>query len=438
MIRIYDIQSALMSLVGWWQDYNPSRHIADYLLTSDSGLYYQDAHPLMTLENIRSIMPLNYADQYPAWNNVRTYVLNDKVRHGNVVWRATATNTNQEPPASDFNDDYSQSFGGVWQPFNPMNDFIEHLMGAGIAQMVQTFLQTKSLLKESKMLLERRTFFDGAGRINNTQPNQQKLVGFEITPVQSMGVTTKIGHIGLQMTGATGTVRVYLFHSSRRDPLYYMDCNITKGNGTFEWFTPEDWYLYNMGGGSFYLCYDQNALPDGMEAINVAKDWSREPCGTCNVGSIQTWREITKYLAISPFKTNVLQDFATYPELWDLQDNVYTNTCNYGLNADISVGCDLSDFIISQRHIFANVLQKQVAYNILRTMAMNPDVSVNRHQSNVSAQSILYELDGNTEGRAGGLGYELKKAYEAIDLDTRGLDRICLTCRPVGLKYGTV
>ena len=88
--------------------------------------------------------------------------------------------------------------------------------------------------------------------------------------------------------------------------------------------------------------------------------------------------------------------------------------------------------------MFATVLQRQLAATVLRTMAMNPDVRTNRNQSNVSAQGILYELDGNPQGRAGGLGYELKKGYEALDLDTRDIDRICLTCRPIGVRYRTV
>ena len=86
--------------------------------------------------------------------------------------------------------------------------------------------------------------------------------------------------------------------------------------------------------------------------------------------------------------------------------------------------------------MFANVIQKQVAYDVLRTMAMNPDVRVNRNQSNVARNNILYELDGNGV-KEGGLGYEIKKAYKALSLDTRGLDRMCLACNNHGVIYTT-
>ena len=433
MIRIKDIQDALFGLVGWEQDYDPERHISEELTQSESGLYYTGAHPLMTLDNIRAIMPEKFTNQYPIWDADKEYVEGAKVRHAEKVWQAVADNVGSEP-SEDSQD---------WQMFDALSDFLVQLTRMGIAQMVQTFLQTKSLLKESKPLLERRTFFDGAGRFNNVQENHGRLVGFEINPVRAMGVTAKIERIGLQMRGATGKVRVYLFHSSQREPVKVEDLEVTKDNGTFQWFNVKEWFMPyisdgNNAGGSWYLCYNQDDLPDGMEAINVAKDWSREPCGTCNIGSVEAWRELTKYLAISPFRVPALQTFAEYPELWDIADNVYTNTCNYGLNVEVTVACDLTDFIIREREVFATTLQRQVAVTALRTMAMNPNVRVNRNQSNVSTQGVLYELDGNPQGRENGMGMELRKAYEALDIDTRGIDRICLTCRPVGLRYRTV
>ena len=76
--------------------------------------------------------------------------------------------------------------------------------------------------------------------------------------------------------------------------------------------------------------------------------------------------------------------------------------------------------------------------NVLRTMAMNPDVRVNRYQSNVSKQDIIDEIDGSITRKGYGIGQDLERAMKAIDLDTRGLDRVCLTCQPFGVKYRTV
>lgn len=434
MYRLQDIQKALSKVVGWEQSYNPAEAIDVDLTESESGLTFQGAHPLLTLDNMRSVMPDDWGYQYPEWAEGTEYKEGDKVRHSGQVWIAVQDNVGQEPTAESI----------YWTAYNILSDFLRKLTNDGIAKAVQTFVQVKQLDKETRNLMERRTFFDGAGRIRATLQNNHKLVGFEIVPVRSMGVTARIEKIGLQMTGATGKVRMYLFHSSQIDPIRTFDLDFTVTNGGFQWFSLEGCFLpyisdSNNSGGSWYLCYNQDELPAGMEAINVSKDWSREPCGTCNRGSLETWRELTKYLQISPFAVNAPETFSEYPELWDIAQTMYTNTINYGLNCEITVGCDLTDFIISQRQVFQTVIQRQVAVSALRMLAMNPNVRVNRNQSNATRTDILYELDGNTSGvRPGGLGYDLKKAYEALSIDTKGLDRICLSCNNRGVKYRTV
>lgn len=441
MYRIKEIQDALLHVCGWEQSYNPKEAIDSDLTRSESGLMFQGAHPLLTLDTMRAIMPDDWGYQYPEWNSRETYSAGTIVQYdlnGNddeLYWESIRDNNTNEIPGE------SVLF---WKPYNILSDFLERVTRNGIATAIQTFTQIKQLDKETRNLLERRTFFDGAGRIRATLQNTHKLVGFEIVPVRALGVTAKIEKIGLQMTGGTGIVKMYLFHSSQIDPIKTFDLDFQVKNGGFQWFTLEDCFLPyiskdNNSGGSWFLCYNQDELPQGMEAINVSKDWSREPCGSCNIGSVEVWRELTKYLQVTPFMYNAPETFAEYPELWDIAYTMYTNTQNYGLNCEITVGCDLTDFIISQRQIFQDVIQKQVAVIALRALAMNPNVRVNRYQSNATRTDILYELDGNTSGvRPGGLGYQLKKAYEALKLDTQGLDRVCLSCNNRGVRYKAV
>lgn len=440
MIRINEICEALKNVCGWEQSYDPAKAIDDNLTQTESGLYFQGAHPLLMLDSMEAIMPDDWGIQYPVWDALTQWKQNKVVQYGNdtngnkLFWKAKADNVGEEPTEDSL----------FWSKYNILSDFLERMTRNGIATAIQTFTQIKQLDKETRNLLERRTFFDGAGRIRATLQNNHKLVGFEIVPVRAMGVTAKIEKIGLQMTGGTGVVRMYLFHSSQIDPIKTFDLNFTVTNGGFQWFPLNDCYLpyisdKNNAGGAWFLCYNQDELPAGMEAINVSKDWSREPCGTCNMGSVEVWRELTKYLQVTPFMYNAPETFAEYPELWDIAYTMYTRTQNYGLNCEITIGCDLTDFIISQRQIFQTVIQRQVAAIALRTLAMNPNVRVNRNQSNASRTDILYELDGNTSGvRPGGLGYDLKKAYEALRIDTQGLDRICLSCNNRGVKYRTV
>ena len=438
MYRLKEIQESLLHLVGWEQNYNPDEYINPELTETESGLYFQGQHPLMTLKNIKSVMPDDFVFIYPEWNMIAEYHKGDKVRHNERVWLALRDNQNEEP-LNDFNNDFNDDFG--WENFNPISDYVERETRSGIATMVQNFITKKLLSHETRTIIENRAIMDGAGRLAATITNQGKICGFEITPVRSMGVTTKIDRIGLQTTGASGIVRVYIFHSNNVNAVKTIDFNVSGQNG-FQWFETPDLYLPYIGGenqnagGSWYIVYNQNDLPTGMEAIDLTKDFSREPCGSCNKGNLIFWRELMKYVEIHPFKYTAPLDFKEYPELWDIEKNIYTNTINYGLNLEITVGCDLTDFIIRQRAIFANVLSKQVTANMLRKMAMNPDMKVNRNQLNVSRQDVLYELDGSAVAdRRSGLGNDLENAYKGLSINTRGLDRICLGCNNGGIRF---
>lgn len=429
MIRLSDIDAALLPVVGWEQSYNPAEEIDSELTQSESGLTFQGAHPLVTLENMSAVMPDDWGFQYPAWSAQQQYAAGVKVSHATGYWIAVNPNAGSEPEEG--NPD--------WKPYNILSDFLRRLTLNGIHTAVQTFLQGKQIARETRSLVERRTFFDGAARLKSTIDNSHRIVGIEIVPVRAMGVTTKIERIGLQMTGGTGAVKLYLFHSSQAEPVKTAVLNYTNTAGAFQWFTLEDFYLPYIGpdtdaGGAWFLCYSQDELPEGMEALSVAKDWSAEPCQTCLGGSIEGWKQITKYLQLSPF---AVREPDWDGQMFDIGRIAYTNTRNYGLNAEITIGCDLTDFIIEQRAQFASVIQQQVAVNALRTLAMNPDARVNRHQVNATRDAILYEVDGNPQGRASGLAYTLAQSYKALAIDTQRLDRICLCENNHGVKYRT-
>ena len=428
MYRLNDILSAFRGVVGWEQDYNPQRQIDASLCASESGLTFQGAHPLCTIENVVSVIPDDYLFAYPEYSSTVEYRKGDKVQYNSKVWIAKQGLYNIAPAE-----------GQYWTEYNMASDFISQLTDNGIKAAITRFIRDKVIGKETRNIIEKRTLFDGAGRIAATIENHNRIVGFEIVPLREGGITMKLEKVGLQFVGNTGDVTLYLFHSSCPEPVWSKTVSITKNNGTFVWSDLSEVYLPYLdprtnAGGSWYLVYWQGALPDYMEAINFARDWSREPCSTCNKGDVQLYREMTKYAQVSPFCV----DMAEWDGLlWDIADNIYTNTMNYGLNLQFSIGCDISDILISQRLVFADVIQKQVANVCLRTVALNPSVRVNRNQSNVGRDNILYELDGNGQG-VKGLQGDLEKAYKALSVDMTGLDNVCLGCHTGGVKFRAI
>lgn len=390
MIQIQKIQNALLNLIGWAQDAKPlGIHIAEELTVSESGLYFQQVHPLLTLQNLTCIAPSNL-------------------------------------------DNYTFS------------EWLQAKTKASIAKAITTYCTLGTIQNAQKALCENKMLFTGTARLANTIKNKQNVVGFEIVPIRSKGIVTKINKVGLQFTKA-GTYKLYLMHSSSSEPIKTLEFTKVKDN-TMEWFDTPDLILpYQSAdtdaGGSWYLCYRQDELPEDSKAIRKDRDWSKQPCRGCSRTDFISWQAWSKYLEIHPFYVNseIVENTDSGIQLWDIEYNEYTYDTNYGLNLEVTVACDLTDFIIEHRLLFQDVIAKQVAVDLLREFAYNANVRTNRHSINASRIDILYETDGDSSSmKKSGLSYQLEQAFRAINLNTEGLDKVCRPCKNNGIKYKTI
>lgn len=435
MVRANDIQEKLLHLIGWEQNYDTSDlKISDALTVSESGLYFQQIHPLLTLQNMSCIAPDFKNITFPEYNSEKEYSKGDVVDYQGTQYKALQKAQGKQP---DIESEY-------WVETNLFSEWLESKTKASIQKAIARYCNEKTVEGTNKPLCESRTLFDGTGRLVDTVKNKKNLVGFEIVPVRAKGVTTKINKICLQFTKA-GEYTLYLMHSSMDAPVKIIKLNKIRDNSA-EWFTVDDLYLPyqsedNDAGGSWYLCYFQSELPEGSQAIRKNKDWSKEPCGSCSRRELLAWMAWSKYLEIHPFFVNEelinIEDESLH--LWDVENNQYTYDNNYGLNLEVTVSCDITDFIVEQRMMFQDVIAKQVAVDMLREFAYNSNVRTNRHSINASRLDILYEVDGDSSSmKKSGLSYQLDMAFKAIKLSTSEIDRVCLPCRNNGIKYRTV
>lgn len=433
-MRIIDIQNRLLNVVGWQQSYNTSDiNISEALIASESGLYFQNSHPLVTCDNLMSVAP-NFANiLYPVYDEEKAYIIGEVVKYEELLYKAVKESIGQIPEIG----------STYWIETNPFSEWLENKIKASIQKAISRYCTEKIVNNTYKVLCENKVLFDGTGRLVDTVPNTNNLVGFEIVPIRSMGVTTKINRIGLQFTEA-GNYTLYLLHSGLDKQYKALTFTKTTKN-SIEWFNLDNLYLPYKSedvGGSWYLCYFQSDLPENSKAIKKDRDWSKEPCSACSRREWLSWQAWSKYLEIHPF--SIEEDLVNRAEpsdisLWDVEHNVYTYDNNYGINLDVTVECDITDFIIEQRLLFQDVIQKQFAVDMLREFAYNPNVRTNRHSINASRTEILYELDGDSGSlKKSGLNYQLDLAFKAISLVTEGLDRVCLPCKNNGIKYRTV
>ena len=427
MIRIADIQDKMLHLVGWKQSYDLSDIMLSSNLTqTESGMYFQQIHPLLTLDNLRSIAPDFQNFNWQVHDVNKAYKSGEVVRIDDSLYKAI-----QDVPAeTDILD------SEYWSETNPFSEWLEEKTKASIVKLVNKFINMKLADKATKSLIENKILFDGTGRLTNKIENRNKLVGFEIDTVRSKGVTVKIDKIGLQMT-EPGSYTLYIFHSSNPEPIYTLTFEKTKAN-SLEWFKPKDDILLPYesantdAGGSWYLVYKQSELPENAQAIYKDRDWSTGPCKACSRSEFLAYQAWSRYIEVHPFYISEDEEFD--PEIMN-----FTYDKNYGINLEVSAYCDLTDFIIKQRAMFQDVLSKQVAIDFLREFAYNPNVRTNRHSINASKLDILTELDGDANSmRQSGLSYELDIALKALSISTQGLDRVCLPCVNNGIKYRSI
>ena len=444
MIQAKRLQDSLLGLVGWRQNdtQNPDLQLSALLLGSESGLYYQQAHPLLTLDNIASIAP-TFDDYFkPDFSANVEYKYGDVVKrevpNGKFYYKAIHNTT-----FSGVEPDVTAGWNNYWVETTPFSEWLEDKTRTSIYKTIYRYLNEKQKNGTYNNLLEDRILFDTTTRITDKIANHESLVGFEVIPARAKGVTIKVNKIGLHFT-TPGVYTLYVMHSSSQRPIYTLQFTKTQAN-TCEWFKTDNLYLpyINSGNdliaGSWYICYIQSELPAGSQAINRAFDWSGAICRTCNRRDHEAYIAWSKYMEINPFKVNAKNIEHSQPEqllLWDAQAEQYFNDKTWGLNLDITVGCDLTDFIIDQRGLFQDVLMKQMAVDILREFVYNPNARTNRHSINASKTDILYEIDGDSASmRESGLSYELKLAYNAVKLTTSGINRVCLPCNNGGIRY---
>lgn len=452
MLRAKHIEDSLLGLVGWKQadDANPDLLLSSNLLGSESGLYYQQAHPLLTLNNMASIAP-DFSDYvkseydenlaYPK-DQVVKVIQNEHKPSATVVKYFKAIDN---VPAG-IEPEVSEGWPNYWIETSPFSEWLEDKTRSTIYKAIYTYLNDKQNKGTYKNLLEDRILFDVTTRISDKIDNTGALVGFEIIPARAKGVTIKVNKIGLHFS-TPGTYKVYIMHSSKQGPVYSLTFTKTQPN-TCEWFKTDGLYLPYIGSeddtvaGSWYVCYLQSELPANSRAINRSYDWSGMTCRTCNRRDYEAYLAWSKYMEINPFRVNsndlAFDESGETPtlNLWDAEDMQYFVDKTWGINLDVTVGCDLTDFIVDQRWLFQDVLMKQMAVDALREFVYNPNVRVNRYSVNAGRTEILYEIDGDSSSmRESGLAYELKQALGAVSLATSGINRVCLPCCNHGLRY---
>lgn len=412
MYNVSSLKTGLIGLVGWRQNPDPSGTQLTDMLTSASGLYFNDQHPLLTFENLKSIAPDFSLVSFPAWSALTAYVAGNKVSLSGTLYIAVASSTNQTPPNSTY-----------WSVYHPLTAWLKEKTEAAIIGVIEDWIGWKFEVKTAKSLTGRAQAFMNAVRITDLDENIGDVVGFEFTPHTSRHTVAVIEKIGVSLS-ENQSLTVKLFASNSPTALQTQVIAYTGAGG--EQWQEVNWEL--PAGPSYYVVYNQDTLTG--QSINGTRSYNVGESGE----TVMPFE--VRGLVLSAFRAQA-DDVAA---LWDVNENLYTVSTNYGLNFRFNVRCDYTDFLLEQKDLFKTVIAKGVCMRLLREIAYNANVRTNRNNANMNAglKEILYEIDGDSQGRPGGLKKEYDQAMKAADFSSVGLDRECLPCRKRGVQYRVI
>ena len=416
MYKANEIKTAWAGLIGWRQ--NPGNlKIYQSLTESESGLFFQDEHPLVNLLQLQKVAPKD-ENQYSNWHVGTEYFIGDLVHFDGKGHFVSLTGTEEAPNVGNQPDESPEN----WAVYQWFSEWLKNLTEAAFIQVVQDFLEQKQLNQTAKSIFEERPIFDRPIYRKVNETNRGDLVGWRFVQVPDMGVLTKLNRVSLCFSEAQ-TIDLKLYTIGKTNAVETVSLDYTTP-GEIQWFNL-NWELYFHGqdlNDSFYVEFDESQISG--YAISQEAVWL---LGETRYSEDYYFVPWAKMLQVHPYRLKE----RTEPNPNNFQ---YEYTRTLGLNFEISMFCDYTEFLIRQKDIFKNAISKRVAMNILRELAYNSNERINGTEAALSRERILYEIDGDTQGRDTGLSGKYYQALKAAKINTSGLQAVCLPCQKKGVK----
>lgn len=421
---MYNASSIKTGFLGLLGISNPRKPIyprvpAD-LADSYSGLFLNtDFHPITTLENIYYATEdiYRHSEQWVTG----TYAAKVIVKNGDYAYTSLVADNTDEPTID--------SKKWEWVVYTE----IRKMMDKANVTVVRNMLQEMKLMGQTKGLFADLRIFDRSGQYRDTVTKRGAFVGLKIATHTAIGLQLALGEIGIQLSEAQPKLTIYCYHSSLDDPLFTFDMdNIPAKN--FKWYNLgkllSGQSALNDAGGYFYLGYYDADLVGS--AINRKYDFSRAPCDGCTSQKYDyiSYKQWSKYYKVNAFYVVDINDDRT---LFDTEDviDVYDN--NYGLNFSVGAQCDISDFIVSHKRLFADAVGVQFSVD---TMRLIESASRGNNMTDRLREYASVELNGTMNGS--GYMQNANKAIKAINIDLSNLKSPCFGSRSRGIRTGTI
>lgn len=423
MYNIKEITNCLFGLIGFRQTDNPDYPtLSNALVQTDSGLYIQDEHPLLNIENIDQALKNYDSFSYPAYDSLTIYKFGEIVTFSGQKYQSLIGNNQGNQP----------DISAEWEVVDVLSQKLTGLIKSSINKALTKVFNMKKLRRNTKAVFDNVYLFDGVGRLSDKELKKDRFVGVSFQIKQQNDLAAIIKRIGLQFSAPNPDFNLYLFHTSRVDPIKIFTYSLN-GTGSFEWQAQEDYQIkYNQDdldvGGLYLLGYYEEDLAG--QAIIKRYRWDITPqCTTCNK-DYQYFQKYSQYLDFTPISVSSSAIAGIKPsdpggaKLFDVGKMAKHYDTNFGINMELAVQCDLTDFFCKNKDMFVDVTMKSLAVDLLQEIAFSTRNNVISKETRIKA---MYELD-NRENNSLGKKAEYEKAVKAVDVDLSDLNSVCLPC----------
>ncbi|NML67608.1 hypothetical protein HHL22_20600 [Hymenobacter sp. RP-2-7] len=351
--------------------------LAAGLLIADGQVAVQDVHPLLTLANLRAVAP-------------------------------------QVPGAG-------TDIGAQ------LSAYLDQARRAAVAKVLAAFTARKKLTGTGKTLLADGKLTGQHGEYRRKVIKQGRFVGLALRPAAGKDVLVSVTGLGTQFTDLNPNFRLYLYHSSSQQPVAQYE--VPRANKVyFEWTPIAIALPLGADVGEYRLGYFEDDLVG--QAVDLQRDFSQRP-GSCCGSDYLLFDAYAPYVQVRGFTTPAEEGTDVLPGDGRVS---YVSDSNFGLNLQVSVVCDLSEYFCRHKALFAEALQLQLAADLLSQMANT--TRNNGLASGVQALALV-ELNNRPDYQPGLLS-RLEKALGALDVDLSGISKPCLPCKTNGYKVGAV
>lgn len=413
MFNIKTLLDSFTGLIGIRPGYDTRNVVlTPSVKQSDSGLYINAAHPLLTADNIEATAEViqNFA-QIPVWDEAATYQKGELISDGSE-WFESLVKDNIGNACNNAN---------FWVKTSAVSQYLKVSYQDAVTRVFRRIELDKQIANKGRRLVSSTPLFFQEGSEENEKVGA--FVGLRLW-VQSQDLAGVLNKIGLQLKAAQ-TLTVYLFHTSEAAAVKTWTVNYSNIK-RFQWFVADQALDLADTNGYYTIGYFESALSSGNVSIRRKMNFESGPeCTHCSARDREYYDQWSPYLSIETIRVPSAFLNGVTPS-WQESQIEIMDSQNYGLNLSLSVNCDLTPTVILNKGIFANTIFEQWKILLLEGIAFS---ARNNRLGVEVAQAAHFALhDPNNRDNP----YKsLNEAYGAIEVDFSGLNPVCLPCEDV-------